>query len=60
MPRRKAKGSTRAKPVLPEGNEGNTLSKEEKEEKLRVFLSDFDDKGEFIKFGLQPCRGKNF
>ncbi|CAG2238563.1 CDCA8 [Mytilus edulis] len=44
MPRKKAKASTRAKPVLPDGNEGDTLSEQEKQEKLDAFLEDLDSK----------------
>ncbi|XP_063440487.1 borealin-like [Mytilus trossulus] len=44
MPRKKAKASTRAKPVLPDGNEGDTLSEQEKQDKLDAFLEDLDSK----------------
>merc|ERR1711894_360680 len=33
----------RPKPKMPEGDEGNDVEKEAREEKLRVFLEDFDN-----------------
>ena len=45
MPRAKKKQAAK-KPKLPEGSEGEQLSKAEREEKLAVYLGDFDKKGE--------------
>ena len=47
MPRVKAatKASSRAKPKLPDGDEGAALTAEQKREKLELMLQDFDNEG---------------
>lgn len=48
MPRKRktAALSKRAKPKLPESDEENHLSEEERQDKLQIFLKEFDKKGE--------------
>jgi hypothetical protein len=45
MPRKKTKAATRAKPVLPDGDEGKYLSHQEKLNKLDAYLKDLENKG---------------
>jgi hypothetical protein len=44
MPRKKTKAATRAKPVLPDGDEGKYLSHQEKLNKLDAYLKDLENK----------------
>ena len=44
MPRGRA-GSSRAKPKLPKGTEGDDLTAQEREKKLNVFLAEYDEHG---------------
>lgn len=47
MPPRKrtTRINKRAKPKAPEGDEGKSLTEQERERKLEVFLQDYDAKG---------------
>lgn len=45
MPKKKTKTATRAKPVLPDGDEGKYLSHQEKLNKLDAYLKDLENKG---------------
>ncbi|XP_014777343.1 borealin [Octopus bimaculoides] len=46
MPRKRQTKKVRREPVLPNGDEGKDLTKEEQQAKLQVFLDDFDRKFE--------------
>ncbi|XP_035679537.1 borealin-like [Branchiostoma floridae] len=57
MPRkRKTRQTTRAKPKLPEGDEGHDMDQEERERKKELFLKDFDNEVESrIKQSYELC-----
>ena len=44
MPRKRQVKKVRCVPEVPEGDEGKDLTKEEQQQKLQVFLADFDRK----------------
>ncbi|KAK3082688.1 hypothetical protein FSP39_002643 [Pinctada imbricata] len=46
MPRHRVKAVSSKKPLLPDGDEGKQLSREEKRAKLEIFLKDLDSRAE--------------